>query len=148
MAYLCCSLVLLCSGLVLTLLHCFGCMCSLLYMYTPCNAYVIVAGATLFRAHAHYILPQRLSFSLVISFTSSCPVFLSVRLRLVKILCRTFSSVALLCVARRMGGEAGPLTPGEDVLVHEIGDHARIVRKTRNLQELRCEGNASRTNNH
>ena len=54
-------------------------------------------------------------------FTSTCPVFLSVRLRLVKILCRTLSSVALLCVASRMGGEAGPLTPGEDVLVHEIG---------------------------
>ena len=73
-------------------------------------------------------------------FTSSCPVFLSVRLRLVKKICRTLSSVSLLCVAGRMSTEAGPLTPGEDVLVHEIGDHARIVRKTRNLQELRCEG--------
>ena len=120
MAYLCCSLVLLCSGLVLTLLHRFGCMCSLLYMHTPWNAYVIVARATLFRAGAcSYMLPQRLSFSLVISFALSCPVFLSVRVRLVKIICRTFSSVALLCVASRMGGEAGPLTPGEDVLVHE-----------------------------
>ena len=54
-------------------------------------------------------------------FTSSCPVFLSVRLRLVKKLCRTLSSVSLLCVAGRMGREAGPLTPGQHVRVHKNG---------------------------
>ena len=58
-------------------------------------------------------------------FTSSCPVFLSVRLRLVRKLCRTLSSVSLLCVhvAGRMGREAGPLAPGQHVRVnknHEV----------------------------
>ena len=38
-----------------------------------------------------------------------------------------------------MGREAGPLLSGQHACT-KFGDHARIVRETRNWQELRCEG--------
>ena len=67
-----------------------------------------------------------LVFFFSFQFTSSCPVFLSVCLRLVKKLCRTLSSVSLLCVAGRRAGRLGPWRLDNMCECTKFGDHARI----------------------
>ena len=112
MAYFCGSLVLFRSVLVLTLLPCFGCtrsharlLCTVVMKrLRQCHVSNIVLCACSYAA-------MMFVFSGVISFASSCPVFLFVRLRLLKgIMSELLLFTELRCCVWRVGwvGRLGP----------------------------------------
>ena len=149
MAYLCCSLVLFRSGFGLTLLHCFGCTCSLLYMSTTWNAYVIVARATLFRARM-----------LIIYCRNVCPFLqLSVLPRRVQssrlsvfVLSRYYVEllVQLRCCVWRVGwaGRLSPRRLEKMCWCTKLATTPGLSGRRGTCRNSGAKENASRTNNH